>query len=144
MENVTITKQGISGDAAQLALQAAVSEASKLGLAASIAILDESGVLKAFCRMDNSLLSGIQVAQDKAYSSVATQLPTSAWIGVTSASKEFELGLFGIDRICPISGGVPIMVGGQLIGAVGVSGGMPDQDESVANAAVAAVTQTAA
>lgn len=138
----TVTKQSISFDAARLAIDAAAAEAAKLGLAASIAVLDESGNLKAFLRMDNSLLSGIQVAQDKAYSSVATQLPTSAWVGVTSAHKEFELGLFGIARICPISGGVPIMVDGQLIGAVGVSGGMPDQDEQLATVAVAAVTKT--
>ncbi|QZH61216.1 MULTISPECIES: heme-binding protein [Mycobacteriaceae] len=141
MSTVSVTKLSISADAAKLALDAAAAEAAKLGLAASIAILDESGTLKAFLRMDGSLLSGIQVAQDKAYSSVATQLPTSAWLGVTSASKEFELGLFGIDRICPISGGVPIMVEGRLIGAIGVSGGMPDQDEQMANAAAAALAQ---
>ncbi|MBF6451093.1 heme-binding protein [Nocardia aobensis] len=141
MDNVTVTKLSISAEAAKLALDAATAEATKLGLAASVAVLDESGNLKAFLRMDNALLSGIQVARDKAYSSVATHLPTSAWIGVTSASKEFELGLFGIDRICPISGGVPIMVEGRLIGAVGVSGGMPDQDEQLAQAAAAAVAQ---
>ncbi|MGK8509657.1 GlcG/HbpS family heme-binding protein [Nocardia asiatica] len=134
-----MTKLGISAEAAKLALDVAAAEAAKLGLAASVAVLDESGNLKAFLRMDNSLLSGIQVARDKAYSSVATHLPTSAWIGVTNASKEFELGLFGIDRICPISGGVPIMAEGRLIGAVGVSGGMPDQDEQLAQAAAAAV-----
>ncbi|MGV0680602.1 heme-binding protein [Mycolicibacterium fortuitum] len=141
MTTVSVTKLSISADAAKLALDAAAAEATKLGLAASIAILDESGTLKAFLRMDSSLLSGIQVAQDKAYSSVATQLPTSAWLGVTGASKEFELGLFGIDRICPISGGVPIMVEGRLIGAIGVSGGMPDQDEQIANAAAAGLAQ---
>ncbi|ABH00008.1 possible GlcG protein (plasmid) [Rhodococcus jostii RHA1] len=137
MQNVTITKQSISADAAKRAIEAGEAEAARLGLAASIAILDESGILKALSRMDNSLLSGIQVSQDKAYSSVATQLPTSAWIGVTSASKDFELGLFSIDRICPISGGVPIVLEGRVIGAVGVSGGMPDQDEQIANAAAA-------
>jgi uncharacterized protein GlcG (DUF336 family) len=139
MHNVTITKPSISADAAKRAIAAGEAEAERLGLAASIAILDESGILKALTRMDNSLLSGIQVSQDKAYSSVATQLPTSAWIGVTSSVKEFELGLFSIDRICPISGGVPIVVEGRVIGAVGVSGGMPDQDEQIANAAVAAL-----
>ena len=141
MNNVTVTKPSISADAAKLAVDAAAAEATKLGLAASIAILDESGTLKAFLRMDNSLLSGIQVAQDKAYSSVITALPTSSWINITAASKEFELGLYGIDRICPISGGIPIMVDGSLIGAVGVSGGLPDQDEQLASAAVAALVQ---
>lgn len=140
MDRVTVAKQGISAQAARLILEAAVAEAERLELAATIAVVDESGVLKGLIRMDNSLLAGVQVAQDKAYSSASTTYPTSAWLAVTDSSKEFALGLYSLPRICPLAGGVPLVVDGQVVGAVGVSGGMPDQDEQIATVAAAAIT----
>ena len=139
MDHVTFAKQGISAKAAQRVLEAAVAAAERLELAATIAVVDESGLLKGLIRMDDSLLAGVQVAQDKAYSSASTKYPTSAWLGVTSSSKEFALGLYSLPRICPLAGGVPLVVDGQVVGAVGVSGGMPDQDEQIATAAADAL-----
>jgi uncharacterized protein GlcG (DUF336 family) len=123
-----------------LVIEAAVRKAESLGVAAVVAVVDESGVLKAFHRMDNALLSMVQVAQDKAFSGAATRLPTGMWYEATQQDKVFGFGISAVKGICPLAGGIPITVGGEVIGAVGVSAGTLEQDEQIAQAAVAAVS----
>jgi uncharacterized protein GlcG (DUF336 family) len=111
MSSPAVTRLSISDSAAQQVIETAIREAQRLGVAAVVAVVDESGVLKAFHRMDGSLLSMVQVAQDKAFSSAATRLPTGMWFEATR----------------------------QVIGAVGVSAGTLEQDEQIAQTAAAAV-----
>ncbi|GAA3316272.1 GlcG/HbpS family heme-binding protein [Arthrobacter ramosus] len=139
MSSPAVTRLSISDSAAQQVIESAIREAQRLGVAAVVAVVDESGVLKAFHRMDGSLLSMVQVAQDKAFSSAATRLPTGMWFEATRQDKVFEFGISAIKGICPLAGGVPISLDGQVIGAVGVSAGTLEQDEQIAQTAAAAV-----
>jgi len=141
MGSATVTRPSISGLAAQKVVEAAIAEAERIGLAAVIAVVDDSGVLKTFHRMDGSPLSMVQVAQEKAFSSAATRIPTGKWFEYTREDQAFEFGLSAIKGICPLAGGIPLVVGTDVIGAIGVSAGTLDQDEQIALAALAALTQ---
>jgi uncharacterized protein GlcG (DUF336 family) len=100
-----------------------------------IAVVDESGVLKAFSRMDGAALLSVQVAQDKAYTAVGFWLPTDALYDFIKDDPPLAAGApSGIDRLIVFGGGYPIKSGDQVIGGIGVSGGHYTQDMEVAQA----------
>lgn len=136
----TFTKNSVSAELALRMVQLASDKATELGAPSVIAIVDESGVAKLVARMDGAGVASIQVATDKAYSAAVTGVPTDQWYGISQQDPAFGFGLSGIDRLCPIGGGVPIQVDGSGVGGVGVSGGSPDQDVEVATAALTAVS----
>jgi uncharacterized protein GlcG (DUF336 family) len=140
MSSPTVTRASISGAAAQKVIESAIVEADRLGLAAVIAVVDDSGALKAFHRMDGSVLSMVRVAQEKAYSSAATRIPTGKWYEFTREDKVFEFGISAIKGICPLAGGLPLVIDDAVVGAVGVSAGTLDQDEQIAQAAASALS----
>ncbi len=110
-----------------------------MGLAFVIAIVDESGVLKALSRMDGAALLSVQVAQDKAYTATGFGMPTDAWHDFIKDDPPLAAGATtGIDRLVVFGGGYPISIGGRVVGGVGVSGGHYSQDMEVAQAALAA------
>jgi uncharacterized protein GlcG (DUF336 family) len=129
-------KASIGYETAQRLIRRAEQEAAAIGVPSVIAVVDESGVLKLVGRMDGAPLSSVQVAQDKAYSAAATATPTDAWHDIARQVPELGIGLYSIDRLCPIGGGLPIRVGEHIIGAIGVSGGSVEQDIQVATAAL--------
>src|SRR5206468_7960039 len=134
----TFPRQSISADLAHRLLAAAERKAGEIGVPMVIAVVDESGVLKAFSRMDGAALLSVQVAQDKAYSAVGFGLPTHAWHDFIKDDPPLAAGAVGgIDRLVVFGGGFPIKVGGQVVGAIGVSGGHYSQDMEVAQAALA-------
>ena len=106
------------------------------GFRLAVAVVEPSGELVAFGRMDDVQYGSIDVAQAKARS--------SARFRAASASAEERLqggrmALLAIDGIVPVAGGVPIVVDGQVVGAIGVSGASSAQDDEVARAAIADV-----
>ena len=104
----------------------------------AVAVVDESGVLKAFLRQDGASLTAVQVAQDKAYTSASTRLPTEKWSEVLQADPVLGAGApTAINRLVTMGGGLPIVVDGELVGAVGVSGAHWTDDAKVAAAALA-------
>jgi uncharacterized protein GlcG (DUF336 family) len=122
---------------AQQAINAAHGKALEMGVAMAIAVVNESGVLTAFIRMDNSELVAVPLAEDKAYTALVNRLST------------LELGLqcqpggplYGLQanlggRMVIFPGGIPIWKDGNLIGAVGASGGAVEQDHACALAGV--------
>jgi uncharacterized protein GlcG (DUF336 family) len=97
-----------------------------------IAVVDDSGLLKAFVRQDGARHISVQVAQDKAYTAV-TGRPTHLWDD--TLVKDEVLGRGGhaaIDRLVTLGGGYPVMVDGAVVGAVGVAGGHYSEDMEVA------------
>lgn len=99
----------------------------------SVAVVDESGVLKAFLRQDGASLTSVQVSQDKAYTSAATQMPTEKWSEVLQADPVLRAGApTAIERLVSMGGGLPIVVDGVVVGAVGVSGAHWTDDVKVA------------
>ena len=123
---------------AQAALAAGQARAAALGVPVNIAVLDAAAHLKAFGRMDEAVLGSIDVAQGKAR--------TAALFGITSEAVwdycKPGAAAPGLERsnggLMTFPGGVPLRdADGQLLGAVGVSGGSPEQDADIARAAAA-------
>jgi len=126
------------GDARRL-LMAAEAKAAQIEVPSNIAVVDAGGNLLAFARMDGAWLGSIDIAIHKAFTARAFDMPTEKLADMAAPGKP----LFGIqntnhDRIVIFGGGVPVKVGGKVIGAIGSSGGTVDQDQSVVDAALAA------
>ena len=127
----------VAAEGAQRALAAAVTEARQQGWAVSIAIVDGAGELIAFLRMDGAPYSSIDISRAKARTAARFRRPTR---GLDSALTAGRLAILGLEGATPVEGGVPIVVGGEVVGAVGVSGVTSAQDAQVAQAGARAVT----
>ena len=129
----TFPKASISTEAAREAIAAAEAKAAEIDVAMNIAIVDDSGVLKAFSRMDGAALLSVQVAQDKAYTAVRFGMPTDGWFDFIKDDGPLSAGATaGIDRLVVFGGGYPIDIDGTRVGAIGVSGSHWSQDMEVA------------
>ncbi len=128
---------GISMDAAKKALAAAEAEAKKNNWPVAIAIVDSSGKLAAFSKMDNTQIGSVDIAIGKAVTANNFRRPTKAFQdGIAQGGG--NLRILGQPGITPLEGGVPIVVDGKIIGAIGVSGVTSEQDAVVAMAGAAA------
>lgn len=133
-------KASVSTESAHRMIAAAEAKAREIGVPMVIAVCDESGVLKAFSRMDGAALLSVQVAQDKAYTAVGFGLPTEGWHDFIRDDPPLAAGAVGgIDRLVIFGGGYPIKAGDRVVGAIGVSGGHYTQDMEVAKAGLAVV-----
>jgi glc operon protein GlcG len=121
---------------AEAAAMAAEAEAKKNNLNLAIAIVDPSGSLVYFRRADTLSYASVQISQDKARSAALFRNATKSYQDRLAAGQTFILGLAGA---VPVEGGVPIVVGGKIIGAIGTSGASPQQDGQAATAGAAAV-----
>ena len=129
----------ITLEAARRVVSAAEEKAREIGQPMDIAVLDGGRNLKSFARMDNAWLGSIEIAIDKAYTSTSFEMSTEDLASQAQPGQP----LFGINttnnsRVVIFAGGIPLQRDGQVVGAVGVSGGTPDQDQQVAEAGVAA------
>ena len=137
----TFQKQSVSADLARRMIAAAEDKARELGVPMNIAVVDESGVLKAFSRMDGAALLSVQIAQDKAYTAVGFGMSTDQWHDFIKDDPPLAAGApSGIERLVVFGGGYPILVNGQIVGGIGVSGGHYSQDMEVAKAGLAALS----
>jgi uncharacterized protein GlcG (DUF336 family) len=122
-------------ETAQALIDRATAAASARGFRMAFAIVEPSGALVAFGRMDDTQYGSIAVAQAKARSAALYRT-------ATSVSEERLTGgrtaLLALDGMVPVAGGVPIVVDGRVIGAIGVSGASSAQDDEIARAAIAA------
>jgi uncharacterized protein GlcG (DUF336 family) len=136
----TYAKSSISTEAAHRLIAAAETKAGELGKPFVIAVVDDDGVLKAFSRVDGAALLSVQVAQDKAYTAVGFGMPTDGWHDFIKDDPPLAAGApAGIDRLVVFGGGYPLMVDGQLVGGIGVSGGHYSEDMQIAEAGLAAL-----
>lgn len=124
---------------ARRVVSAAEEKAREIGQPTNIAVLDAGRNLKSFARMGDAWLGSIEISIDKAYTSTSFEMSTQ------DLSTQAQPGqpLFGIhttsnSRVVIFAGGIPIERDGQVVCAVGVSGGTPDQDQQVAEAGAAA------
>jgi uncharacterized protein GlcG (DUF336 family) len=129
----------VGGDAAQALIAAAVGESVRAERPMAIAVVDAAGQLKAFHRMDGAPLLAVQVAMDKAYTAAANGVATSAWYPMIKDDGALLHGMVQTPRLMIVGGGVPLLAGGVLVGAIGLSGGHYTEDEAVAVAAIKAV-----
>lgn len=123
----------------QRIISVAEEKAREIGQPMNIAVLDAGRNLKAFARMEDAWLGSIDIAIDKAFTSASRGLPTQEIAEMAQPGQP----LFGFHttndkRMVIFAGGIPLMRGEEIAGAIGVSGGTVDQDQEVAEAGLAA------
>jgi uncharacterized protein GlcG (DUF336 family) len=128
----------ITADAAKRVAAPAVAEALKNKWPMAIAIVDTAGDLVYFERMDDTQVGSVNVAIDKARSAARFKRPTKAFQDALAAGGE-GLRILALNGAMPVDGGLPLVAGGRIVGAIGVSGGTSAQDGQVAAAGVAAL-----
>lgn len=132
----TATRLTLTHEGALRVLRAAVDKARAMEKPQCIAVVDSAGHLAAFVRMDGAKFLSILTAQRKAVTAADRKMPT----GGLEPGHGMSLGLVTKGRLVNLKGGVPIVVDGQVLGAVGVSSGSGEEDLEVALAGVAAVS----
>ena len=136
-----IHTQSLSVRAAQRVVDAAMHAAEGLGVAACIAVVDSSGSPIITVRMDGAPRLSAEIALNKAHTVAAFNgMPTHVWWPAIADDPALVHGITHTPRLVIFAGGVPVSIGGVLVGAVGVSGGSTDQDRSIAEAAAASVS----
>jgi len=117
----------IVADQAKSVAAAAVAEAKKNQWMMAVAIVDTAGDLVYFEKMDNTQVGSVDVAIAKARSSARFKRPTKAFQDALAAGGE-GWRILSLDGAVAVEGGVPLIVGGKIIGAIGASGGSAQQD----------------
>jgi uncharacterized protein GlcG (DUF336 family) len=113
----------------------AVAECDRTGNSISVAVLDRTGRLRVFMQGDKAQPHNIELAQRKAYTALTFGRPSQEWIERTGPGSE-TAGQRSLSQVIPLRGGVPIKIGDETIGAVGVSGSSSAGDEACAVAGV--------
>ncbi len=129
----------ITLDEAQSIITAAQEKAREIGQPMNVAVVDGGTNLKAFARMEDAWLGSISIAIDKGFTAAAFMMPTQDLAEMTQSGQPlFGLNTTNNGRIVIFAGGIPLTRDGDVVGAIGVSGGTVDQDQEVAVAGVAA------
>ena len=134
-----LPQSNISLEAALAAAQAAVRHAETLGVRINVGVVDVGGHLAAFLRMPGAFIQSIDLAIDKAYTAAGFGFPTGNWMKAVGHDEGMKLGFSSRQRLIVFGGGLPVRVGGELIGGIGVSGASEEQDEACARAGLAAI-----
>ena len=125
-------------ESAKKAAAAAVAEARKNNFLMAVAITDTAGDLIYFEKMDGTQTGSVRVAMGKARSAALFKRPTKVFQEIVAGGGD-GLRILGLEGAVPVEGGVPIVVGGKIVGAIGTSGGSAAQDGQVAAAGLAAL-----
>lgn len=126
----------ITADQAKTIAAAAIAEARKNQWTMAIAIVDPAGDLVYFEKMDNTQVGSVDVAQAKARASARFKRPTKAFQDALAAGGE-GWRILSLEGAVAVEGGLPLMSGGKIIGAIGASGGTSQQDGVTAAAGAA-------
>jgi len=127
----------ITLDQAKRAMAAAELEAIKNSWQVAITILDSGGNMVMFHKIDNAQLASIGASEGKANTALRFKRPSKALDDAIAAGGA-GLRLLAVKDITPLEGGMPIIVDGKIIGAIGVSGALSSQDAQVARVGAAA------
>jgi glc operon protein GlcG len=128
----------IALDAAKKVAAAAAAEARKNGWFMAIAVVDPAGTLVYYEKADNTQLGSARVAVDKARSAALYKRPTKAFQDALAKGAE-NLRILRLEGAVPVEGGVPLLVEGKLVGALGVSGDLSEHDGQCAAAGAASL-----
>jgi len=140
-----LTIKRLDLDDARVLIAGAKAKADEIGVPMCIAVTDESGQLIAFERMDGGKITSTVIAQDKAFTAAGAKRTTESYGEASQPGKP----AYGINtaiggRLSIVAGGIPVVVDGQVVGAVGVSSGTPAQDSECAAAAIDAYLKQSA
>ena len=128
----------IGVEAAKKAAAAALAEAARNGWKMAAAVTDPAGELVYFERMDGTQNGSVRVAISKSRSAALFKRPTKAFQDVLAAGGE-GLRILALEGAVPVEGGMPLVVSGHIVGAIGLSGGTSQQDGVCAAAGAAAL-----
>lgn len=131
-------KKALTLEGAKKVIAAAEAESNKNHVGCSIAVVDDGGNLIAFHRVDPTFPGGARVSIGKARTAALFRQPTKNFEEVIT--QKGRTSMIALEDFTPLQGGVPIVVGGQIVGAIGVSGASSaDQDEQFAKVGAAAL-----
>jgi len=138
---VTRNNPKLTLEGAQVVLAAAQARAVEIKVPMDIAVVDDGAHLLAFARMDGAKLSSVEIAIRKAQGAAIRRLPTAPARTGDEVNVVLSLGLALATegRQIPVRGGIPLLVDGICVGAIGVSNGTEDQDVDVAQAGARAL-----
>ena len=133
-----VEKKALTLEGAKTVIAAAEAEAVKNRVGCNVAVVDDGGNLIAFHRIDPTFPAGARLSIGKARTAALFRQPTKNFEDVIT--QKGRTSMIALDDFTPLQGGVPIIVGGQIVGAVGLSGAsIADQDEQFARAGAAAL-----
>ena len=125
-------------------IDAAMNKSREINAPVSIAVLDHGANLLAFSRMDGAELAGPNLAIDKAYTSVTNRIATGELKARVAPDGDLPgMSANGNGRYIAFAGGIPCWDGDRVVGAIGVSGGSWEEDQIIAEAAIAAFEKAA-
>lgn len=136
---VSVNRETVALAAAQALITAGMAKAQEIGVPMTIIVVDESGVLKAMVRMDGNSLASVDLVQQKAYTASAFRAPTHILAQRFGADPVRLASVTNSPRFTLLGGGYPIMHGNAVVGGIGAGGGTPEQDQTVAEAALASL-----
>lgn len=132
-----LTINRLSIDDAKLLVDGARAKANEIGIPMCIAIVDESGQLIAFERMDGGKVTSAIIAQDKAFTAAGARKATHEYnAACTPGNLVFGIHTAIGGRLCVVGGGLPVSVDGEVVGGIGLSSGTPQQDMECAQAGI--------
>lgn len=142
------TTKRLTSSGAKTMMAAAIAEADHVNIAATVAIVDAGGHILLLERMDGGRFHTVHSSLTKAVCAASNRRPTTTK-GAQGQHLDtlHAIGLSlaaGVDRWTAMEGGFPILVDGECVGGIGVSGGDWEQDQRIAEAAVAAIGAAAA
>ena len=133
-----LMQRDVSLRMALTAAETAIAECEKSGNDVSVAVVDRAGRLRVFLQGDKAAPHNIELAQRKAYTARTFGRTSAEWAARTEPGSELAAQR-QLEHVIALRGGVPIKVGGETIGAVGVSGSTSGGDEACAMAGVAKI-----
>jgi len=132
---LTITRLSLTD--AQRLIEGAAAKAGEIGVPMCIAVVDESGNLIAFNRMDGAKVASITIAQNKAMTAAVSRKPTAEYnANCIPGNLTFGIHTSLEGRFCIVGGGLPVFEGADVVGGIGLSSGTPEQDITCAEAGV--------
>ena len=138
MDALTPIGPPVNVETAKKAAVAALSEARKNNWLMAVAVVDPNGTLVYYEKMDNTQLGSAEVAIDKARSAALYKRPTKAFQDALAGGGA-GLRVLGLKGATPVEGGLPIVIDGKLVGAIGLSGDTSEHDGQCAAAGLAAL-----
>ena len=128
----------LSAEDADILIEGAEREALKIGVPMCIAVVDESGNLIAFRRMDGGKILSVSLSQDKGFTAAVSRKSTQTYNqNCVPGNLAFGIHTSSGGRFSTVGGGVPVEIDGTIVGGIGISGGAPEQDIQCADAAIA-------
>ena len=128
----------INLETARKVATAALAEGKKNGWTVAVAIVDTAGELVYFERMDDTQIASARICQDKARTAARFKRPSKSFEEALAGGR---LAVLGLDGATPVEGGLPLIAGGKIIGAIGVSGVISQQDGVCAQAGADVLTR---